>query len=447
MDCDGWLSTRNKKKVQQLQHRVQKRRSSTLKSVKTNCLQMSHSPPPKQLFTATKQSSLNDFFSAGGDHHLEVEVNLDDDAEEINHNQKQSVCETTELSAYTYQNNGQESMSVRDRGIEHRNRADLRGKEKDSFCCNAEAFRRQTNIRDIETELENSPTDVKSSTAVTRKIVNNRIDIETEELEGSDGEVDIKPTKVKRKSRELDNNLSPCAKRKKSNKMMAQIKLNMIENADWIHDVKTCENSEKDDEIREGTAGQPLRSDRNIDSVSEISQDIRLPMSCFSSQSLQLDSQVSLDNLQTEFDGAFTLTLETQSVPLQKQKEFENTDLELHVHTSSFGNVKEDVGTESEGQDLLTSSLTFSSQDEAVGPLSNGITFTPGSLNGTSSRKYEDPLSSESLDLSSQKDSFDLSKETRGDDTLADELGEDSQLSFELSPLEQVHNDGSLQLH
>lgn len=46
--------------MKQIQARILRTRSSTLKPLKQTS--GSHSPPPKQLFTATKQSSLNDFF-------------------------------------------------------------------------------------------------------------------------------------------------------------------------------------------------------------------------------------------------------------------------------------------------------------------------------------------------------------------------------------------------
>ncbi|XP_045201186.2 uncharacterized protein LOC123554865 [Mercenaria mercenaria] len=442
MDDSGWLSTRNKKKVPKPQHRIKKMRSSNLKPVKSTCIRITNSPPPKQLFTATKQSSLNDFFSTHEDPQMEVEVNFDHDSQagKLEQNsQGNSNINLSDTNVVT------KCSGMSEKNDENKLRSEtLHGdcRNKDGSLEDEATITSDINLfaeRDKETKGNHYFVD--HVNIVSRSNKGNNISTRENNDENiiaakiNAGNLN-KRRSVKRMhfSGESDVSLDNPEKRTRLDVTLPENDLKLSKDCAVTYNYLVNDKNKKSDRtiphaVKDNTV-QPQSVDADLGFDSEYginTEGINVPVSCFSSQSLDLGSQLSLKSQELEFESVNTLNFDTQ---------YDNLSLELNNESLSAL------------RSLKGESLTFSSQTEDTDTICNlvdadtinvDLSLSTDCQSETFNRKYD-----ASLDLSSQNDSVDIGAKTCDVTDSQELLHDDSQLSLTSSPSGSVFEYQSL---
>lgn len=253
------------------------------------------------------------------------------------------------------------------------------------------------------------------------------------------------PGNRKRCGSELSHDLGPSVKRNRTDAIVFENDLELTDNTIRGNRTESVELNEKGEQTSASCSETTRLEQDSIEDPDRFtecdvtSQDLSVSISCFSSQSLNLESQLSLTSQQSVLETDYTLTLNTEIGV--KAASVESTDL------LELERLQEETGTELLENDLVESSLSLSSQDKKVDSVSLDIPFTLNSKSENEEKKYEQSVSTASLDLSDQSDSLYVGTEGTENNVISpNELQTQSQLSFESSSPVNLLEYESLQL-
>ncbi|XP_060565869.1 histone-lysine N-methyltransferase, H3 lysine-79 specific-like [Ruditapes philippinarum] len=467
MDSDGWLSTKNKKKLQRPQPRLKKTRSSTLKPPKSS-LQITHSPPPKELFTSTKQSSLIDFFSANSEPQMEVEVIFDHDSQ------------TQKLNASTKSNDclGRSSSQSVKEDLQEDRRENSRNKSTDSIPVDEEQENLYNNMTvtvdsktkvQIEDEKEFSPTGKESENSVSpncHEMVTNVADT-TIRLDSKDlnARRPLKRIKCYEDTNvDADNplkraRLDVCVMGNddKLSNTNCEISVNVVNNSNksnrevlsnMDHSVTYVSNNQK-------TIDMELEMGNGSDAI-----DSNLQFSCSNSQSLDLGSPLALNSQDVELSTLDAADLEIPNDVLSntvQNEDIHECSLTFTCETENIDNLTKDgedsnvivdMFTLADSQNIM-SVKNFDKSDNTIKPggdeslNTDSVTLTD-SQDDTLVCTGDNITSEDSLDLTNEGHLFDIGANSKNTVDLPESSKDDSQLTFSSSSPESLSEYQSL---